>query len=73
VVAYRLLFHPLAKYPGPLLARATSWYDFYYISKGDRHLELWRLHEIYGAANHSIPAVRLALTIARRTDRSLQT
>jgi hypothetical protein len=73
VIAYRLLFHPLAKYPGPLLAKVTSWYDFYYTVKGDRHIEIWRLHEIYGASNPLLLIQRLVLTTAYRTNRSLQT
>ncbi|KAH8820258.1 cytochrome P450 [Xylogone sp. PMI_703] len=54
VAAYRIIFHPLAKYPGPLLGRLTGWRDWYYILKGNRHVELWRLHEIYG------PVVRIS-------------
>ena len=48
VVIYRLYFHPLAKYPGPLLARLTDLHQGYHAWKGDRHLEFWRCHERYG-------------------------
>ncbi|TVY36040.1 Cytochrome P450 monooxygenase [Lachnellula subtilissima] len=45
---YRLYFHPLSKHPGPFLAKITDWHSVYYAWKGDRHLEFWRCHEIYG-------------------------
>jgi cytochrome P450 len=38
----------LAKYPGPVLAKLTDAYMLYHAWKGDRHLEFWRLHQIYG-------------------------
>ncbi|KAI4861351.1 cytochrome P450 [Hypoxylon rubiginosum] len=48
LVVYRLFFHPLAKYPGPFIAKITDAYQLYHAWKGDRHLEFWRLHERYG-------------------------
>ncbi|CAP62135.1 uncharacterized protein PODANS_0_1540 [Podospora anserina S mat+] len=48
LVIYRVFFHPLAKYPGPLLAKLTDAYMLYYAWRGDRHLEFWRMHEKYG-------------------------
>ncbi|EQL02115.1 Cytochrome P450 family protein [Ophiocordyceps sinensis CO18] len=50
LVVYRIWFHPLAKYPGPLLAKVTEAYQLYHAYKGDRHLEFWRMHQKYGKA-----------------------
>ncbi|KAI8951072.1 cytochrome P450 [Xylaria longipes] len=47
-IFYRLSLHPLAKYPGPLLAACTDWYTVYWIASGERHLELHRQHKKYG-------------------------
>ncbi|KAI1869857.1 hypothetical protein JX265_003309 [Neoarthrinium moseri] len=57
VVVYRLFFSPLAKFPGPILAAATSWYEAFF--------DLWSqnfpdvlsdLHDVYG------PIVRVSPT-----------
>ncbi|KAK1590716.1 putative cytochrome P450 [Colletotrichum navitas] len=45
---HRLYFHPYAKYPGPLLAKLTSWYSVYHTYVGDLHVDIWRCHEKYG-------------------------
>ena len=47
-MVYRLSFHPLAKYPGPLLGRVTDWYSVYHAIKGTRHLDFYQLHQSYG-------------------------
>ncbi|KAK6854491.1 toxin biosynthesis cytochrome P450 monooxygenase [Apiospora arundinis] len=51
---YNVYFHPLASYPGPLLARTTRLYHAYYDIKG---VSIWKVrdwHEKYG------PVVRIA-------------
>ncbi|GAB7359126.1 hypothetical protein MBLNU230_g5194t1 [Neophaeotheca triangularis] len=48
LAVYRLYFHPLAQYPGPFLARLTSWYDTYHAYIGDKHINFRQLHEQYG-------------------------
>ncbi|KAJ0156321.1 Isotrichodermin C-15 hydroxylase [Colletotrichum tanaceti] len=48
IVVYRIFFHPLAKYPGPLIAKITDGYQLYHAWNGDRHLDFYRLHNQYG-------------------------
>jgi cytochrome P450 len=46
----RLLFSPIAKFPGPKLAALTHWYEFYYeiILKGQFTFKIRELHSKYG-------------------------
>ncbi|KAF7555734.1 hypothetical protein G7046_g6479 [Stylonectria norvegica] len=48
IIVYRVFFHPLAKYPGPFIAKITDAFQLYHAYKGDRHLEFWRMHQKYG-------------------------
>ncbi|KAI0877838.1 cytochrome P450 [Hypoxylon argillaceum] len=47
-VTYNTLFHPLAKCPGPFIARFTNLYAAWHAWKGDMYLDMWRCHLKYG-------------------------
>ncbi|KAF2156539.1 cytochrome P450 [Myriangium duriaei CBS 260.36] len=47
-VYYVTVLHPLAKYPGPLLAKFTRFHNLWHAARGDSHLELYRLHQRHG-------------------------
>lgn len=48
-IVYQVWFHPLAKYPGPWLAKFTNLYAAYQSWIGDIHLDIHRCHQKYGA------------------------
>lgn len=50
---YRMYFDHLSHIPGPKLAAASLWYEFYYdvILKGRYTYKIKELHEQYGAHN----------------------
>ncbi|MCJ1247414.1 hypothetical protein MMC30_004628 [Trapelia coarctata] len=48
VVIYRVTLHPLAKYPGPFLAKFTDWYALYHTARRDNHLNFHLAHQKYG-------------------------
>ncbi|EEP75342.1 conserved hypothetical protein [Uncinocarpus reesii 1704] len=56
LVVYRLWFSPLSKFPGPKLAAATLWYEFYYdaLCHGRYTFEIMKMHQKYG------PIVRIS-------------
>ncbi|KAF2032860.1 benzoate 4-monooxygenase cytochrome P450 [Setomelanomma holmii] len=51
---YRIYFHPLAKYPGPLSYKLSGWPLLWQAYTGDRHIWHLKDHEKYG------PIVRIA-------------
>ncbi len=50
LIVYRLYLSPLANIPGPKLAAATSWYEFYFdcILPGQYVFEIEKMHKEYG-------------------------
>ncbi|KAI1074441.1 cytochrome P450 [Whalleya microplaca] len=50
VLGYRVLLHPLRKFPGPLLAHLTDCYGTYFALRKDLHLITLRDHRKYGPA-----------------------
>ncbi|ODH20230.1 hypothetical protein ACO22_05937 [Paracoccidioides brasiliensis] len=49
-LVYRLFISPLSKFPGPKLAAATLWYEFYYdaVLKGQYTFRIKEMHLKYG-------------------------
>ncbi|KAI0835729.1 cytochrome P450 [Hypoxylon sp. FL0890] len=54
VWSYNLWFHPLAKFPGPFLGRASLFYRILHASRGRFHVAVTEAHRKYG------PIVRVA-------------
>ena len=56
---YRITLHPLAKFPGPILAALSYKYEFYFdgIKGGEYSTEIARLHQIYGTRWFSLCVV----------------
>ncbi|KAL5338820.1 putative cytochrome P450 [Aspergillus crustosus] len=50
LVVYRLYFHPLARFPGPKIAAATGWFEFYHeVIRGGMYVHvIKKMHEDYG-------------------------
>ncbi|KAH8691695.1 benzoate 4-monooxygenase cytochrome P450 [Phaeosphaeriaceae sp. PMI808] len=65
---YNLFFHPIAKIPGPFLARISLWPSFYHAYKGDRHVWIWQQFERYGPRFRAGPNIVLFRTPAAHND-----
>lgn len=53
---YRAYFDSLSHIPGPKLAAATLWYEFYYdvIKKGRYTWEIGKMHQKYGGSQTAV-------------------
>jgi cytochrome P450 len=56
---YRITFHPLAKYPGPLLNAISWWPQAIFNIQGKAHLKQYQLHQKYGNVVRVAPNVLL--------------
>ena len=66
-IIYRLYFSPLAKFPGPKLAAATRWYEFYYdvVQRNRFSWQIQKMHDQYGRLTLSgSPLMRIAVYTA---------
>lgn len=75
---YRLVFSPLAEFPGPKLAGLTNWYEFYWdvIKQGQFTAHIQQLHKEHGeccpgcaasesSGSGSAPEARVTMTLAQ--------
>ncbi|KAI1305647.1 cytochrome P450 [Xylaria venustula] len=49
ICIFRLYFHPLSRYPGPLIAKLSDFYGAYYASKTTLHVRTLQDHEEFGS------------------------
>ena len=47
-VLYMTFYHPLAKYPGPFVAKLSNVYSVWHAINGTRHSDLYKLHQKHG-------------------------
>lgn len=78
LAVYRLFFSPISQFPGPRLAAATGWYEFYYdvIQGGVYPFRIVEMHKRYGTYLPGVPARKLEANTntgerAHNTDQSV--
>lgn len=65
VISYRLSpFHPLARFPGPLLARVSKFWMAYVTFRGDAHNTIRDMHTQYG----DVVRIGMILPFSHTTD-----
>lgn len=55
---YRLYFHPLARYPGPFLAKISDMYGVWHSMMGRLHIETEKGHRKYGLLSPFFSSIR---------------
>lgn len=74
---YNVYLHPLAKFPGPKLAAASRWYDFYFdvlkAPGGQYMYEINRMHEQYGVWRYGSTSKRALMGMQVRLCASVLT
>jgi len=50
LILFRLFLSPLARVPGPIIAAATGWYEFYWdcLKQGQYVFRIQEMHKKYG-------------------------
>lgn len=59
MVVYRVFFHPLRRFPGPLAAKVSKFYGLYNARNGQMHIEQNKLFKKYG------DIVRIGMSLAK--------
>ncbi|KAI0975841.1 cytochrome P450 [Xylaria arbuscula] len=55
VLSFRVSWHPLRKYPGPLIAKLTDAYGGFFAVRGSLHVETYKNHLKYGPVVRPAP------------------
>lgn len=73
LAVYRLVFHPLAKFPGPKLAAITRYYEAYYdiVQNGQYDFQIAKMHKKYGKLPCPLSERLLSLRRSHRSDQPL--